>query len=89
VCCRQVRAKRDLVRIVHSPEGSIAADERGKAPGRGAYVCRCRACLLGAIEQRKLDRALKTQLTAEDRQRLSEYGHGWPVELPAATVEQA
>ena len=36
--CREMKPKRELVRVVRSPEGEISIDLRGKAPGRGAYV---------------------------------------------------
>lgn len=78
VQCRQIRPKRELMRIVRSPDGSITIDERGKAAGRGAYVCRCRVCLFAAIERRKLDHSLKTALAAEDRERLRAYGASLP-----------
>ena len=40
VGCNAQRPKRELVRVVRSPEGEISIDLRGKAPGRGAYLCR-------------------------------------------------
>ena len=76
--CQQVRAKRELVRVVHTPEGSIAIDERGKSPGRGAYVCRNKPCLEGAITHQRLAHALKTTLTPVDVQQLLQYGEAWP-----------
>ena len=39
VGCREMRPKKELVRVVKSPEGAISLDFRGKAPGRGAYLC--------------------------------------------------
>ena len=39
VGCREMKAKKELVRVVRSPEGEISLDFRGKAPGRGAYLC--------------------------------------------------
>jgi len=44
IACRRIADKRDLVRVVATPEGRILVDPRGKAPGRGAYLCRKRAC---------------------------------------------
>lgn len=78
VQCRTVRPKRELVRIVRSPEGTIGIDEKGKAPGRGAYLCRDRICWEKAISQRRLDHALKTTLNLEDQKRLVEYGQQLP-----------
>ena len=45
VGCREMRPKRELVRVVKSPEGEITLDFKGKAPGRGAYVCPNVDCL--------------------------------------------
>ena len=39
VGCREMKAKKELVRVVRNPEGDISLDFRGKAPGRGAYLC--------------------------------------------------
>ncbi|MCX7838987.1 MAG: YlxR family protein [Anaerolineae bacterium] len=44
IACRTVRAKRELVRIVRTPELRVVADPTGKRAGRGAYVCRTREC---------------------------------------------
>ena len=55
--CREMRPKRDLIRVVRSPEGEISLDFRGKLPGRGAYVCRSSDCLARAVKTRALSRA--------------------------------
>ena len=49
VGCREMRPKKELVRVVKSPEGTISLDFRGKAPGRGAYLCPNPECLKKAI----------------------------------------
>jgi predicted RNA-binding protein YlxR (DUF448 family) len=63
-----------LVRIVRTPQGAIEIDEKGKAAGRGAYLCRRRACWERAIPQKRLHHALRTQLSSEDERRLMDYG---------------
>jgi predicted RNA-binding protein YlxR (DUF448 family) len=78
VQCRQVRPKRELIRIVRTLEGTIEIDERGKAAGRGAYLCRNRACWEGAIRHERLEHALKTTFSAADKQRLLQYGQQMP-----------
>ena len=40
--CNTVKDKKDLIRVVRSPEGDIRVDKTGKKPGRGAYVCPCK-----------------------------------------------
>ena len=62
VGCREMKEKRSLLRIVKSPEGSISFDRVGKAPGRGAYVCRAKECLDKAMKARQLERALETKI---------------------------
>ena len=71
VGCRQVLAKRALVRIVRSAEG-VHVDPTGKAAGRGAYLHDQRACWQAGLRG-PLTRALKTELSAEDRGRLESY----------------
>ncbi len=65
VGCRTQRPKRELVRVVRSPEGALSVDTRGKKPGRGAYVCRDPECLKKAIRSKALSRALDTPVPEE------------------------
>ena len=63
--CREAKPKKELIRVVRSPEGEISLDFRGKANGRGAYVCPNPACLKKAIKQKALERALQTDIPEE------------------------
>ena len=65
VGCREMKPKRELIRVVRSPEGEISLDFRGKANGRGAYVCPDPACLKKAIKARALERAFETKIPEE------------------------
>lgn len=65
VGCREMKPKKELIRVVRSPEGVVSMDPVGKKPGRGAYVCRSEACLKRAIKQKQLERQLETSLTPE------------------------
>jgi len=67
VVCRRTFPKRELNRIIRSPEGDIFYDPSGKAPGRGAYLCHDLACWEKAISGPILARALKIQLTPAHR----------------------
>jgi len=69
--CKTVLAKRELVRLVHTPEG-IMVDETGKAAGRGAYVHNTRRCWEQALKG-PISHALRTDITPADQQRLKEY----------------
>jgi uncharacterized protein len=67
VACRQTSAKRQLVRIVRTPDGSILVDPTGKLSGRGAYLCDSPACWQAALKPRgALARALKVETIPED-----------------------
>ena len=57
--CREESPKRELIRVVRTPEGEILVDAAGRHPGRGAYVCRKRECVLEAMKRNALARALK------------------------------
>lgn len=65
VGCREMKNKRDLIRVVRSPEGAISLDFKGKMPGRGAYVCPSPDCLAKARKSRALERAFETAIPAE------------------------
>ena len=70
--CREMKNKKDLIRVVRSPEGEISLDFKGKAPGRGAYVCHDAECLKKAIKSRALERAFETSIPEEVYAQLNE-----------------
>jgi len=63
--CREMKPKKELIRVVRSPEGEISLDFRGKANGRGAYLCPDPACLKKAIRAKALERALEVSIPQE------------------------
>ena len=63
--CREHKPKKELIRVVRSPEGEVSLDFKGKLPGRGAYVCPQAACLAKARKSRALERAFDTALPPE------------------------
>ena len=63
--CREMKNKKDLIRVVRSPEGEISLDFRGKKPGRGAYVCPDAGCLAKARKSKALERAFETAIPTE------------------------
>ena len=65
VGCREMKEKRELIRVVRSPEGTVGLDFRGKAPGRGAYLCQSAECLKKARRSRALERAFETPIPPE------------------------
>lgn len=70
--CREMKPKRELIRVVRSPEGEISLDFKGKAPGRGAYICPAPACLKQAIKAKALERAFSTQIPEAAYEKLNE-----------------
>ena len=69
--CREMFPKRELIRVVRSPEGEITLDFKGKAPGRGAYLCPNPACLKKAQKNRALERAFDVPIPAEIYEQLA------------------
>ena len=70
--CREMKPKKELIRVVRTPEGEISLDFKGKIPGRGAYVCPSEICLERAVKTRAIERALETQIPPELYDRLRE-----------------
>ncbi len=60
--CREMKPKRELIRIVRSPEGDISVDFTGKKSGRGVYVCNDTQCLQKAVKSKALSRALEAEV---------------------------
>lgn len=63
--CQTVHPKKELVRIVRSPEGVFSVDFKGKMPGRGAYVCRKPECFDMAVKRKRFEKAFQGPVGAE------------------------
>ena len=78
--CRERKDKRDLIRVVRSPEGTVSLDFSGRLNGRGAYLCPNPDCLKRAIRSKALERSLETEIPEEVYERLTrdmeECSHG-------------
>lgn len=70
VGCGQMHEKRDMMRVIKTPEGEIMPDPTGKKNGRGAYLCYDRACLEKAVRHKGLERSLGSPVSAEVYERL-------------------
>ncbi len=57
--CQERKPKKELVRIVRTPEGKVVLDLTGKIPGRGAYICQLESCLTKAIKGKRLEKNLQ------------------------------
>jgi predicted RNA-binding protein YlxR (DUF448 family) len=65
VSCREMKNKRDLARVVRTPEGEIIVDKTGKKSGRGAYVCLSAPCVEKARKEKRLEKALEKAIGDE------------------------
>ncbi len=72
VGCNEMKDKKSLLRIVRSPEGLISLDLTGKKNGRGAYVCPDKECIKKAVKEKRLERALESNISEEVYQNLLE-----------------
>lgn len=70
--CGEVKEKRELIRILRTPEEEIILDATGRKNGRGAYLCHNSQCLEKAFKSKALDRAFKTAVPKEVYERLRE-----------------
>ena len=65
VGCGEMKGKRDMIRVLKTPENEISLDVTGKKNGRGAYVCKSRECLLKARKNKGLERSFKMSIPNE------------------------
>ena len=63
--CNEMKPKKELIRVVRSPEGEISLDSTGKKSGRGAYVCPNAECLRLARKSRKLEKSFSCRISDE------------------------
>src|SRR3990172_8219019 len=70
VACHQVKTKRELVRLVRTPEGTVEIDISSKKAGRGAYLCRAKECWETALKSGRVEHSLKIPLDQHHREQL-------------------
>lgn len=63
--CKEMKPKKELIRVVRNNEGEINIDLVGKKPGRGAYICKNTGCLDLAIKAKRLEKAFETTIDVE------------------------
>ena len=68
--CRERKAKKELIRVVRTPEGPVNLDFGGKMNGRGAYICPQMECLKKALKSKALDRSLEVTIPQDVYDRL-------------------
>lgn len=70
--CMEMKPKKELIRIVKTPEGEVCVDLTGKKSGRGAYICKCIECLEKSFKAKRLSRNLDTPISEEIYEKLKE-----------------
>jgi len=81
VACGAVEPKRRLIRLVRISGGGVEVDPGGKRAGRGAYLCPAPECWQVGLKKGRLEHALRTTLTQDNREQLLRYGTGLEKEL--------
>lgn len=76
VGCGTVQSKREMVRVIRTPEGPVVADPTGKGAGRGAYLCAKVECWETGLTKGRLERSLKVSISTSDAAALREYAGG-------------
>lgn len=70
--CMEMKPKKELIRIVKTPEGDVCVDLTGKKSGRGAYVCKSIECLEKSFKAKRLNRNLDIPISEEIYDKLKE-----------------
>ena len=70
--CMEMKPKKELIRVVKSPDGVVSVDLKGKMSGRGAYICKSKECLEKAFKAKRLSRNLDTPISEDIYNRLKE-----------------
>ena len=75
IACQQIKEKKALIRLVRAENGFVEVDTSGKKLGRGAYLCPKKDCWELVLKKNRLEYALRTKLSDDNRQILIEYIH--------------
>lgn len=70
--CQQMKPKRELTRVVRTPQDIVEIDPSGKKSGRGAYICPNADCLLKAVKGKRLERSLECPISSDIIERLKQ-----------------
>ena len=75
IACQQIKEKKALIRLERAENGVAEVDISGKKPGRGAYLCPNKVCWESVLKKNRLEYALRTKLSDDNRQILTAYIH--------------
>ncbi len=73
ISCKETKPKRELLRIVRTPDGHVLMDATGKKSGRGAYLCAKRSCWENALKKKRIEQEFELSPSPEDRAALEAY----------------
>lgn len=63
--CQEMKPKKELIRVVRTPEGTVELDPSGKRNGRGAYICPKVDCFKAAVKGKRFQKALEIELSPQ------------------------
>ena len=86
VSCRETKPKRELLRVVRTPDGHVLVDATGKKSGRGAYLCARLSCWENAIKKKRLEQEFEVTISDEDRADLDAFIATLPKDDPVQPV---
>jgi len=70
--CMQTFPKKELIRIVRTPQGTVELDLTGKKSGRGAYICKDKSCLKKAMKSKRIQNNLEVEISEELQEALAQ-----------------
>jgi predicted RNA-binding protein YlxR (DUF448 family) len=89
ISCRETKPKRELLRVVRTPDGHVVIDATGKKSGRGAYICARLSCWETAVKKKRLEQEFEISLSEEDRAGLDGYMATLPRETPVEPAKKS
>ena len=89
VSCRETKPKRELLRVVRTPDGHVMIDATGKKSGRGAYLCARLSCWETALKKRRLEQEFELTLSEEDQAGLDAFVTTLPKDDPVQPTLKA
>lgn len=89
IACRETKPKRELLRVVRTPDGHVVLDPTGKKSGRGAYLCARLSCWENALKKKRLEQEFEVTLSEEDRGGLDAFIATLPRDEPVQPPEKA
>lgn len=86
VTCRESKPKRELLRIVRTPDGHVLLDATGKKAGRGAYLCAKLSCWENALKRKRLEQTFEVTISSEDQAALNAFIATLPPDEPPSVA---